>query len=123
MRIKRGVTRQRRHRKVLQGASGFRAARGKLFRTASIALDKAGSYAYRDRRQRKRQFHRLWITRINAAARQNGISYSKLIHGLKLAGVEVNRKMLADLAIREPEAFAQIVTHAKGRLEEEPVAA
>ena len=113
MRVKRGVTRQRRHRKVLKDASGFFGSRSKLFRPAKLAVEKSLVYAYRDRRQRKRQFHRLWITRINAAARLNGISYSKLMHGLKQAGVEVDRKVLADLALSEPEAFAELAELAK----------
>ena len=113
MRVKRGVTRQRRHRKLLKETQGFFGARGKLFRPARLALEKSLVYAYRDRRQRKRQFHRLWITRINAAARQNGISYSVLMHGLKQAGVEVDRKVLADLAVSEPAAFAELAERAK----------
>ena len=113
MRVKRGVTRQRRHRKVLKETQGFFGARGKLFRPARLALEKSLVYAYRDRRQRKRQFHRLWVTRINAAARQNGISYSVLMHGLKQAGVEVDRKVLADLAVSEPAAFAELAERAK----------
>ena len=113
MRVKRGVTRQRRHRKVLKATQGFFGARGKLIRPARLALEKSLVYAYRDRRQRKRQFHRLWVTRINAAARQNGISYSVLMHGLKQAGVEVDRKVLADLAVSEPAAFAELAERAK----------
>ena len=113
MRVKRGVTRQRRHRKVLKETQGFFGARSKLFRPARLALEKSLVYAYRDRRQRKRQFHRLWVTRINAAARQNGITYSVLMHGLKQAGVEVDRKVLADLAVSEPAAFAEIAERAK----------
>ncbi len=113
MRVKRGVTRQRRHRKVLKETQGFFGARGKLFRPARLALEKSLVYAYRDRRQRKRQFHRLWITRINAAARQNGVSYSVFMHGLKQAGVEVDRKVLADLAVSEPAAFAELAERAK----------
>ena len=113
MRVKRGVTRQRRHRKVLKETQGFFGARSKLFRPARLALEKSLVYAYRDRRQRKRQFHRLWITRINAAAREHGISYSVLMHGLKQAGVEVDRKVLADLAVSEPAAFAELADRAK----------
>ena len=109
MRIKRGVTKRRRHKKVLKRASGFRAARGKLIRPARLAVEKSLTYAYRDRRQRKRQFHRLWIARINAAARAHGLSYSRLIHGLKGKGVEVDRKILAELAVSEPKAFSELV--------------
>ena len=113
MRVKRGQTRQRRHRKVLKEASGFFGSRSKLYRMATMAVDKSHTYAYRDRRQRKRQFHRLWITRINAAAREHGLSYSTMIHGLKRAGVEVDRKILAELAVSEPKAFAELVERAK----------
>ena len=113
MRVKRGVTRQRRHRKLLKQASGFRGSRGKLFRPARLAVEKSLVYAYRDRRQRKRQFRRLWITRIGAAAQQNGLSYSKLIHGLNQAGIELDRKILAELAIQDPKAFAAIAERAK----------
>ena len=113
MRVKRGVTRQRRHRKLLKQASGFRGSRGKLFRPARLAVVKSLVYAYRDRRQRKRQFRRLWITRIGAAAQQNGLSYSKLIHGPNQAGIEIDRKILAELAIQDPKAFAAIADRAK----------
>ena len=115
MRVKRGVTRQRRHRKVLKQTSGFFGSRGKLFRPARLALEKSEAYAYRDRRQKKRQFHRLWITRINAAARVHGISYSRLVHGLKRAGVAVDRKVLAELAVSEPKAFAELAELAKAQ--------
>jgi large subunit ribosomal protein L20 len=115
MRVKRGVTKQRRHGKILKAASGFRAARGKLIRRARLAVEKSLVYAYRDRRQRKRQFHRLWIVRINAAARANGITYSRFMAGLRAANVEVDRKVLAELAIAEPSAFAQLVELAKSR--------
>ncbi len=113
MRVKRGVTKQKRHRKVLKEASGFFGSRSKLFRPARLAVEKSKVYAYRDRRNRKREFHRLWITRINAAARLHGLSYSKLIHGLKQAGVEVDRKVLAELAVAEPQAFAELAELAK----------
>ena len=113
MRVKRAVTRQRRHRKVLKETSGFFGSRSKLFRPARLALEKSLVYAYRDRRQRKRQFRRLWITRINAAAREHGLSYSRLVQGLKQAGVEVDRKVLADLAVSEPTAFAELAERAK----------
>ena len=108
MRIKRGFKARRRRKKVLNLAKGFRGGRSKLFRTAADSVDKALMYAYRDRRQRKRDFRRLWIARINAAARMNDISYSKFIHGLKKAGVELDRKVLAELAVSDPAAFAQI---------------
>jgi large subunit ribosomal protein L20 len=108
MRVKRGVTRHRRHKKILSQVSGFRGSRGKLIRPARLALERSLRFAYRDRRQRKRQFHRLWIVRINAAARANGLSYSRFINGLKTAGVEVDRKMLADLAVSDASAFAQL---------------
>ncbi len=108
MRVKRGYKARRRRKKVLKLAKGFRGGRSKLFRTAADAVDKALMYAYRDRRQRKRDFRRLWITRINAATRMNGISYSQFIHGLKNAGVELDRKVLAELAISDPSGFAQI---------------
>jgi large subunit ribosomal protein L20 len=113
MRVKRGVTKRRRHKKILKLASGFRAARGKLIRPARLAVEKSLIYAYRDRKQRKRQFHRLWIARINAAAREHGLSYSRFIAGLKRAGVEMDRKVLADLAVAEPRAFSELVTLAK----------
>ena len=113
MRVKRGVTKRARHKKILKLASGFRAARGKLIRPARLAVEKSLIYAYRDRKQRKRQFHRLWIARINAAAREHGISYSRFIAGLKRAGVEMDRKVLADLAVAEPKAFSELVTLAK----------
>jgi large subunit ribosomal protein L20 len=108
MRIKRGSKARRRRKKVLSLAKGFRGGRSKLFRTAADSVDKALMYAYRDRRQRKRDFRRLWIARINAAARMNDLSYSKFIHGLKKAGVELDRKVLAELAVSDPSAFAQI---------------
>ena len=113
MRVKRGVTKRARHKKILKLASGFRAARGKLIRPARLAVEKSLIYAYRDRKQRKRQFHRLWIARINAAAREHGMSYSRFIAGLKRAGVEMDRKVLADLAVAEPKAFSELVTLAK----------
>ncbi len=108
MRVKRGFKARRRRNKVLKLARGFRAGRSKLFRTAADALDKAMMYAYRDRRVRKRDFRRLWITRINAAAHMNNLSYSKLMHGLKLSGVQLDRKVLADLAISDPSGFSKI---------------
>ena len=113
MRVKRGVTKRRRHKKILKLASGFRAARGRLIRPARLAVEKSLVYAYRDRKQRKRQFHRLWIARINAAARTHGLSYSRLVHGLAVAGVEVDRKNLADLAVADPNAFGALAELAK----------
>ena len=108
MRIKRGFKARKRRNKVLKLAKGFRGGRSKLFRTAADAVDKALMYAYRDRRVRKRDFRRLWILRINAATRMNDMSYSKFIHGLKVANIELDRKVLAELAISDPLAFTQI---------------
>ena len=108
MRVKRGFKARRRRNKVLKLARGYRAGRSKLFRTAADALDKALMYAYRDRRVRKRDFRRLWISRINAAARMNNLSYSKFMHGLKLSSVQLDRKVLADLAISDPSGFSKI---------------
>jgi large subunit ribosomal protein L20 len=110
MRIKRGFKARRRRKKVLKLAKGFRGGHSKLFRTAADAVDKALMYAYRDRRARKRDFRRLWIVRINAAARMNDLSYSKFINGLKKAGIELDRKVLADLAVSDPAGFSQIAT-------------
>lgn len=112
MRIKRGYKARRRRKKVLKLAKGFRGGRSKLIRTASDAVDKALMYAYRDRRQRKRDFRRLWITRINAAARMNDISYSRFIHGLKKADINLDRKVLAELAVSDPSGFAKIASMA-----------
>ena len=112
-RVKRGVQARARHRKVLSKAKGYYGARRKVFRVAKQAVIKAGQYAYRDRRQRKRQFRALWIARINAAARDNGISYSRLINGLKLAEIEVDRKVLADIAVHDQEGFAALAEAAK----------
>jgi len=108
MRVKRGFKARKRRKKVLKLARGYRGARSKLFRTATGAVDKALMYAYRDRRVRKRDFRRLWITRINAAARMNSLSYSRFMHGIKLAGIELDRKVLADLAISDPSGFTHI---------------
>ena len=108
MRIKRGYKARQRRKKVLKLAKGYRGGRSKLFRTAADAVDKALMYAYRDRRQRKRDFRRLWIARINAAARMNETTYSRLINGLKKADVTLDRKVLAELAISDPAGFAQI---------------
>lgn len=108
MRIKRGYKARQRRKKVLKLAKGYRGGRSKLYRTAADAVDKALMYAYRDRRQKKRDFRRLWIARINAAARMNNISYSRFIHGLKKADVTLDRKVLAELAISDPAGFKQI---------------
>ena len=116
MRVKRGFKARRRRKKVLKLAKGYRGGRSKLFRTAADAVDKALMFAYRDRRVRKRNFRKLWITRINAATRMNNLSYSKFIHGLKLAGVELDRKVLAELAISDPGGFSQIASLASEQL-------
>jgi large subunit ribosomal protein L20 len=110
MRVKRGYKARRRRNKVLKLAKGFRGGRSKLFRTAADSVDKALMYAYRDRKVRKRDFRKLWITRINAAAHMNNLSYSRFIHGLKLAGIELDRKVLAEIAISDPSGFSQIAT-------------
>ena len=115
-RVTRGVHARKQRRTVLTRAKGFRGARRRRYRVANETVMHAMRYQYRDRRQRKRDFRRLWITRINAGARQHGLSYSRLIHGLKQADVAVDRKVLADLAVREPDVFAQLVTVAKGAL-------
>lgn len=115
-RVKRGVTARARHRKIIQMAKGYRGRRKNVFRVAKQAVMKAGQYAYRDRRQRKRQFRRLWITRINAAARIYGLSYSKLMNGLRKAQVEVDRKILADIAVRDIKAFEHFANKAKEAL-------
>ncbi len=112
-RVKRGVTTNRRHKRILKNAKGYRGTRNSLIKTAREAVEKGWLYAYRDRKQRKRQFRALWIARINAAAREHGLSYSKLIHGLNTAGVEVDRKNLADIAIADPKAFADLAEVAK----------
>ncbi|MDO5640700.1 MAG: 50S ribosomal protein L20 [Neisseria sp.] len=115
-RVKRGVTARARHKKVLALAKGYRGRRKNVYRVAKQAVMKAGQYAYRDRRQRKRQFRQLWIVRINAGARENGLSYSKFMNGLKRAAIEIDRKVLADLAVFEKAAFAQLVEKAKAAL-------
>ncbi len=112
MRIKRGFKARRRRAKVLKLAKGFRAGRGKLFRTVADSVDKALNYAFRDRRVRKRDFRRLWIVRINAAAHMNQLSYSRLIHGLKQAQIQLDRKVLAELAVSDPAGFSQIAAQA-----------
>ncbi len=115
-RVKRGVQARRRHKKVLKQAKGYYGARSRVFRVAKQAVIKAGQYAYRDRRQKKRQFRALWIARINAAARINGMSYSRFIAGLKKASIEIDRKILADLAVREKAAFTAVIEKAKAAL-------
>ena len=115
-RVKRGVTARAKHKKVLSEAKGYYGARRKVYRVAKQAVIKAGQYAYRDRRQKKRQFRALWIARINAGARDNGISYSRMMNGLKNAGIEIDRKMLADLAIFDKPAFAALAEQAKANL-------
>ncbi|VFQ43983.1 50S ribosomal protein L20 [Desulfoluna butyratoxydans] len=116
MRIKRGTKARQRRNKVLKLAKGFRGGRSKLFRTAADSVDKALMYAYRDRKQKKREFRRLWIARINAGARMNGLSYSKFIHGLKLANIDLDRKVLAELAVSDPAAFSVIAERASQQL-------
>lgn len=115
-RVSRGVTAHARHKKVIKAAKGYYGRRKNTFRTAKQAVDKAREYAYRDRRVRKREFRALWIQRINAAARTHGLTYSALMGGLIKAGIEVDRKMLADLAVREPAAFAAMVEQSKAAL-------
>ena len=117
-RVKRGVVARARHNKVLKKAKGYYGARSKIFRVAKQAVTKAGQYAYRDRRQRKRQFRALWITRINPAARLNGLSYSRMINGLSLAGIELDRKVLADMAVRDADGFAVLAEQARDSLPE-----
>ena len=115
-RVKRGVTAHAKHKKVLDEAKGYYGARSKVYRVAKQAVIKAGQYAYRDRRQRKRQFRALWIARINAAARMNGLSYSRMIDGLNKANIEVDRKMLADIAVHDAAAFTALAEQAKAAL-------
>ena len=117
-RVKRGPKRARKRRKILKAAKGYYGARSKAHRVAKEAVERARAFAYRDRRQRKRQFRRLWVARINAAARANGLNYSRLIDGLKKAGSDLDRKMLADLAVRDPQAFTQVAERAKQALAE-----
>ena len=121
-RVKRGVTSRASHKKVLSQAKGFRGRRKNVFRVANEAVMKAGQYAYRDRRQRKRQFRSLWIARINAAAREAGLTYSTLMNGLKRASIEVDRRVLADLAVRDPAAFTKLAQSAKASLPAQPAA-
>lgn len=115
-RVKSGVTARKRHKKILGKAKGYYNARRKQFKTAKQAVTKAAQYAYRDRRQRKRQFRALWIVRINAAARENGMSYSRFMNGLKMADISVDRKVLADLAVHDKSGFAVIADKAKAAL-------
>ena len=115
-RVKRGVTARARHKKVLALAKGFRGRRGNVFRIAKQAVMKAGQYAYRDRRTRKRVFRQLWIARINAASRELGVTYSKFMAGLKKANINIDRKMLAELAVNDPAAFGSIVDKVKAQL-------
>ena len=115
-RIKRSVASRARRKRILKAARGYYGARSRTFKVAKQAVIRAGQYAYRDRRQRKRQFRQLWIIRINAAAREHGLSYSRFIAGLKNAGIEVDRKVLADLAVHEPKVFCTIVDQAKAAL-------
>jgi len=115
-RVKRGVTARASHKKVLKQAKGYRGARSRVFRVAKQAVTKAGQYAYRDRKAKKRIFRRLWIARINAAARECDITYSRLMQGLKKANIDIDRKMLSDLAIADSAAFSQIVDKAKASL-------
>lgn len=115
-RVKRGKTAHARHKKILKLAKGFRGRRKNVFRVATQAVTKAGQYAYRDRRVRKREFRALWIARINAAARECGLSYSRLIQGLTKAAIEIDRKVLADLAVHDKAAFAAVVAQAKTHL-------
>ncbi|BCD59385.1 MULTISPECIES: 50S ribosomal protein L20 [unclassified Nitratiruptor] len=116
MRVKTGTVRRRRHKKILKQAKGFYSGRRKHFRKAKEQLERSLVYAYRDRKQKKREFRKLWITRINAACRLNDISYSRFIHGLNKAGIELDRKILADMAMNEPEAFKAVVEKAKAAL-------
>ncbi|CAD2074779.1 50S ribosomal protein L20 [Jeotgalicoccus aerolatus] len=115
-RVKNGLTSRKRRKKVLKQAKGYFGAKSTLYRTAKQAVMKSGQYAYRDRKQKKREFRKLWISRINAAARQHDISYSRLMNGLKVAGIDINRKMLSEIAIADDAAFAEIVAQAKNAL-------
>jgi large subunit ribosomal protein L20 len=116
-RVKRGVVAHARHKKILDKAKGYRGARSKILRVAKQAVTKAGQYAYRDRRQRKRQFRALWIARINAGARENGMSYSVFMNGLKKASIEIDRKVLSDIAIFDKPAFATLIEKSRAGLE------
>ncbi|TYP00272.1 LSU ribosomal protein L20P [Geothermobacter ehrlichii] len=116
-RVKRGFKARRRRNRILKLAKGYRGARGKLFRSATEAVDRALNYAYRDRKVRKRDFRALWITRINAAARENGLTYSRLVHGLKKADIQLDRKILAELAVTDPAGFSSVVEQARAQLQ------
>jgi len=116
MRVKRGKAAHKRHKKYLKLAKGYRGARSKLFVTAREAVERSWSFAYRDRKVKKREFRKLWILRINAAAREHGLSYSRFMNGLAAAGVELNRKILADMAVREKDGFAKLAELAKSKL-------
>ncbi len=122
-RVRRGNRKAQRRKKVLKAAKGYYGAKSRAYRVAKEAVDRSRSFAYRDRRQKKRTFRSLWILRINAAARSHGLSYSRFINGLSRAGVEINRKMLADLAVREPAAFGELADVAKQALEDDGVPA
>jgi large subunit ribosomal protein L20 len=122
-RVKRGVTTHARHKKILKLAKGYRGRAGTAFRIAIERVERGLQYAYRDRRNRKRDFRGLWIQRINAGTREHGLTYSQFMHGLKLAGLELDRKVLSDLAVREPDAFASVVATAKGALSQAAPAA
>jgi large subunit ribosomal protein L20 len=114
-RVKRGVTTRRRKNRILRHAKGYYGGRSRLIKTAREAVERGWKYAYRDRKQRKRQFRVLWIARINAAAREHGLSYSRFMHGLRLAGVEMDRKVLAELAVSDPKAFGALAEMAKSK--------
>lgn len=116
-RVKRGVTARASHKKVMEAAKGFRGRRNNVFRVANEAVMKAGQYAYRDRRQRKRQFRQLWIARINAAVRELGMTYSQFMNGMKKAAIDIDRKVLADMAVFDQAAFAKVAEQAKASLE------
>ena len=122
-RVKRGVNAKKSHRAVMDRAKGFRGARSRRFKVAKEAVMHAERYAYRDRRARKGEFRKLWIQRINAAARQDGLSYSRFMHGLKLAEIDLDRKVLADLAVHDPKAFGELVAAAKSAIEADTKAA
>jgi large subunit ribosomal protein L20 len=115
-RVKRGVTSKRRHNRILRRAKGYYGGRSSLFKTAREAVERGWKYAYRDRKQRKRVFRALWIARINAAAREHGLSYSRFMEGLKRAGVEIDRKLLAQLAVSDPKAFSDLAALAKSKV-------
>ncbi|MDX8402274.1 MAG: 50S ribosomal protein L20 [Mariprofundaceae bacterium] len=116
-RVKSGVQAHARHKKVVKAAKGYRGRRKNCFRIATQAVDKARQYAYRDRKVKKREFRRLWITRINAAARQHGLSYSRFMNGLSTAGIELDRKVLADIAVRDADAFAKLAEAARAQIQ------